>query len=38
MAGIDKKKLGQDIANALKDPGFNLYAFAEGYSKELNGE
>ena len=27
MAGIDKKKLQQDIAKALKEPGFNLYKF-----------
>jgi len=27
MAGIDKKKLQQDIAGALKDDGFNLYTF-----------
>lgn len=33
MAGIDKKKLQQDIAEALKDESFNLYAFL---SKWLN--
>ncbi len=27
MAGVDKKKLRQDIAEALKDESFNLYAF-----------
>jgi LAO/AO transport system kinase len=27
MAGVDKKKLQQDIAEALKVPGFNLYKF-----------
>ena len=27
MAGIDKKKLQQDLAKALNDPGFNLYEF-----------
>ncbi|HWZ36238.1 MAG TPA: hypothetical protein VNW51_08775, partial [Mucilaginibacter sp.] len=27
MAGIDKKKLRQDIAEALHDEGFNLYNF-----------
>ncbi|TSD63013.1 methylmalonyl Co-A mutase-associated GTPase MeaB [Inquilinus sp. KBS0705] len=31
MAGINKKKLQQDIAKALKDPGFNIYEFAERY-------
>ncbi len=33
MADVDKKKLQLDIAEALKDEGFNLYAFVEkGYS------
>ncbi|MCC8425388.1 methylmalonyl Co-A mutase-associated GTPase MeaB [Mucilaginibacter sp. UR6-11] len=32
MAGIDKKKLRQDLAKALTDKGFNLYAFIEKYS------
>ncbi|MDB5115720.1 MAG: hypothetical protein JWQ79_1212, partial [Mucilaginibacter sp.] len=32
MAGIDKKKLQQDIALAVNDAGFNLYAFVEKYS------
>ena len=27
MAGIDKKKLRQDIAEAMSKPGFNLYQF-----------
>lgn len=27
MAGVDKKKLQQDIAEAMLEPGFNLYAF-----------
>lgn len=31
MAGINKKKLQQDIAKALKVEGFNLYAFIENY-------
>ena len=31
MAGINKKKLQQDIAKALKVEGFNLYAFVEDY-------
>ncbi|MFA6085090.1 methylmalonyl Co-A mutase-associated GTPase MeaB [Mucilaginibacter sp.] len=31
MAGINKKKLQQDIAKALTKPGFNLYSFIEGY-------
>ncbi|HEY9533722.1 MAG TPA: methylmalonyl Co-A mutase-associated GTPase MeaB [Mucilaginibacter sp.] len=31
MAGIDKKKLRQDIAEALKVEGFNLYNFVERY-------
>lgn len=29
MAGIDKKKLQQDLAEALKNEGFNLYNFVE---------
>ncbi|MFD2863262.1 methylmalonyl Co-A mutase-associated GTPase MeaB [Mucilaginibacter antarcticus] len=29
MAGVDKKKLQQDIAAALNDGGFNLYSFVE---------
>jgi LAO/AO transport system kinase len=29
MAGINKKKLQQDLAAALNDEGFNLYAFVE---------
>jgi LAO/AO transport system kinase len=29
MAGINKKKLQQDIAKALNDDGFNLYEFVE---------
>jgi LAO/AO transport system kinase len=32
MAGIDKKKLQQDIAAALNDDGFNLYAFVEKHT------
>src|SRR6195952_1735615 len=32
MAGIDKKKLRQDLAEALNDEGFNLYAFVEKHS------
>jgi len=32
MADIDKKKLQQDIAEALNDPGFNLYAFIENFT------
>jgi len=32
MAGIDKKKLQQDIAKALEDPNFNLYSFIEKYA------
>jgi LAO/AO transport system kinase len=31
MAGIDKKKLQQNIAEALIDPEFNLYKFLEAY-------
>jgi LAO/AO transport system kinase len=31
MAGINKKKLQQDIAKALKVEGFNLYSFIENY-------
>jgi len=31
MAGIDKKKLQQDIAKALSDEDFNLYKFLEEY-------
>lgn len=31
MADIDKKKLQQDIAEALIDPEFNLYKFLETY-------
>ncbi|GAA4097461.1 methylmalonyl Co-A mutase-associated GTPase MeaB [Mucilaginibacter panaciglaebae] len=31
MAGIDKKKLRQDIAEALLNEGFNLYNFLERY-------
>jgi LAO/AO transport system kinase len=31
MAGINKKKLQQDIAKALKKDGFNLYAFIDTY-------
>jgi LAO/AO transport system kinase len=31
MAGINKKKLQQDIAEALKKEGFNLYAFIDTY-------
>lgn len=33
MADIDKKKLRQDIAKALIDPGFNLYSFVDEYLK-----
>lgn len=33
MAGVDKKKLQQDIAEALKEEGFNLYLFIEGYAR-----
>jgi LAO/AO transport system kinase len=31
MANIDKKKLQQDIAKALNEPGFNLYEFVGEY-------
>jgi LAO/AO transport system kinase len=31
MAGIDKKKLQQDIAKALSKDDFNIYRFAEEY-------
>jgi LAO/AO transport system kinase len=31
MANVDIKKLQQDIANALGEPGFNLYAFVENH-------
>ncbi|MBD1385510.1 methylmalonyl Co-A mutase-associated GTPase MeaB [Mucilaginibacter rigui] len=31
MAGIDKKKLQQDIAKALQKPDFNIYRFASNY-------
>jgi LAO/AO transport system kinase len=31
MVGIDKKKLQQNIAEALIDPEFNLYKFLEAY-------
>lgn len=31
MAGIDKKKLQQDIAKALKEADFNIYRFASNY-------
>jgi len=31
MAGIDKKKLQQGIAEASVISGFNLYKFLEGY-------
>jgi len=31
MAGIDKKKLQQDIAKALKSEKFNMYSFASEY-------
>jgi LAO/AO transport system kinase len=34
MAGIDKKKLRQEIAEALLKPGFNLYSFVETYAGE----
>jgi LAO/AO transport system kinase len=33
MAGINKKKLQQDIAEALKTPGFNMYSFAALYAQ-----
>lgn len=32
MAGIDKKKLRLDIAEALNDERFNLYNFLDGYA------
>ena len=32
MSGIDKKKLQQDIAEALNNSNFNLYSFLERYS------
>ena len=32
MADVDKKKLQQDLAEASKDAGFNLYVFTEKYS------
>lgn len=31
MAGVDKKKLQLDIAEALKDGNFNLYSFVDTY-------
>ena len=31
MAGIDKTALQKDIAKAVTEPGFNLYAFVENY-------
>jgi LAO/AO transport system kinase len=31
MAGIDKKKLQQDLAEALNEEGFNLYNFVAGF-------
>ncbi|SHN18308.1 methylmalonyl Co-A mutase-associated GTPase MeaB [Mucilaginibacter sp. OK098] len=31
MAGINKKKLQQDIAKALNKPGFNLYEFVKDF-------
>jgi LAO/AO transport system kinase len=31
MTGINKKKLQQDIAKALKAEGFNLYSFVDNY-------
>jgi len=31
MADVDKKKLQQEIAKALNEPGFNLYAFIEHF-------
>jgi LAO/AO transport system kinase len=30
MANIDKRKLRQDIAKAMEEPGFNVYSFVEG--------
>ncbi|MFD0763431.1 methylmalonyl Co-A mutase-associated GTPase MeaB [Mucilaginibacter lutimaris] len=33
MAGIDKQKLQQDIAKALKNDDFNIYRFAAAYAK-----
>lgn len=33
MAGVDKKKLQQDIAEALNSKGFNLYNFVEKYQE-----
>jgi len=32
MANIDKKKLQQDIAKAMQEPGFNLYSLIGKYS------
>lgn len=32
MAGVDKKKLQQAIAEANTDPGFNLYSFVDNYN------
>jgi LAO/AO transport system kinase len=32
MANVDKKKLQQDIGEALKEDGFNLYVFTEQYN------
>ncbi|QXV65794.1 methylmalonyl Co-A mutase-associated GTPase MeaB [Mucilaginibacter sp. 21P] len=34
MAGIDKKKLRQQIAEALKSDSFNLYKFASAYENQ----
>jgi LAO/AO transport system kinase len=34
MTGINKKKLQQDIAKALKREGFNMYQFAEEYQNK----
>jgi hypothetical protein len=32
MAGIDRQKLQQDIANAMNQDGFNLYSFLKKYN------
>ena len=36
MAGINKKKLQQDIAKALKVEGFNLYVFISNFEGSIS--
>lgn len=36
MAGIDKKKLQQAIAEALKEEGFNLYRFISDFERSIS--